>query len=174
MARMLRAVFVVLAAGYAALVGWAATALPERVPAHWGTGSGPTRWGSRGEAITNLIILGVVMVGVFAGIWLLAAKSRQLTGLNIPNREYWTAPERLAESRAKLSVDVGVMGCLAVAWACTVPVSIVRATAAPDHALPALFSVALIAFLVLLAAYLVWMIAVRWRVPPADRAAAGR
>lgn len=169
MARWLTRLFWALAGLYAALVAWAATVLPERVPAHWSGTEAPDRWGSRTEAIVMLVVLGVVMVGTFGTLISYAPRSLSHTWVNLPFKSFWQRPEHLPQAMRMISVDFGVLGCLAVAFCCAVPVSIVEAAASTDAALPGWTVPVLVGWLVLTLGYTLWMTTVRWRPPPEAR-----
>lgn len=158
-----------LVALYAGLVVWAARVLPERVPAHWSGTGAPDRWGSRTEAIVMLVVLGVVMVGIFGVAIVAIPRARSLTWVNLPNKWYWTRPEHASRTARMLAVDLGVLGCLALVFCCGVPVAIVGATHSPAAALPSWALPGFIAWLVLILGYALWMVVVRWRVPPEAR-----
>ncbi len=166
MAAWLTRGFWTLSTVYAALVVWAASVLPDRVPAHWGTSGPPDRWGNRAEAIIMLVVLGVVMVGLFGSLIVFVPRSRSLTWINVPGKWYWQRPENLPRAMQMVAVDMAVIGCLSMAFCCVVPVMIVQASQTPDAALPSWSTAAFIAFIALIIGYSVWMVAGRWRVPP--------
>jgi hypothetical protein len=169
MATWLTRLFWTLAAVYLGLVIWAAGVLPERVPAHWSGTDSPDRWGSRAETVVMLVVLGVIMVGMFGLMLVFLPRSRSLTWVNLPNKWYWEQPERLPETRHRIKVDLGVLGCLAVAFSCAVPLTIVDAALSADAALPAWSVWWFVAWLGLFLGYTVWMVAVRYRVPSEAR-----
>ena len=169
MAIWLARVFWALAAAYAGLVVWAAGALPERVPAHWSGTGPPDRWGSRTETLVVLVVLGVIMVGVFGLMLIFIPRSGSLTWVNLPNKWYWEQPERLPETLHRIKVDLGVLGCLAVAFSCAVPLTIVDAALSADAALPNWSVTAFFGWLALFVGYTVWMVTGRYRIPPEAR-----
>lgn len=166
MATWLRRLFWTLAACYAALVVWAARVLPERVPAHWGGTGPPDRWGSRTEAVVMLAVLGVIMVAIFGGLLVLVPRSLSLAWVNLPHKAFWQQPEHLPQAMRMMAVDMGVLGCLALAVSCAVPLAIVAATHSPTAALPGWAMPVFVGYLVLTLGYAAWMVTVRWR-PPA-------
>ena len=167
--RATRWVFWGLSVLYAVLVVNAAIELPDRVPTHWSGATSPDSWGSRGGTVVMMIGLGVIIIGLFAGLQILIPRNSRFTGINIPNRDYWTAPENISRAREMLRVDLAVLGCLTVAFICALPPSLVSAAAAADHALPGWFFVALGVWLAAILGYTVWMLAVRWRIPTDDQ-----
>lgn len=158
--------FWLLVAGYLALVAWAATVLPERVPMHWSGSGGPDRWGGRTEAVVMLLLVGILLGGVFGALLHVIPRSRSLTWVNVPNKAYWSQPEHVPRALEMTVVDLGVIGSLTMAFLWAIPVSIVQATERADAALPAWLTPVLVGWLVLVGAYLVWLMTVRWRIPP--------
>ena len=161
----LTTLFWMLAAVYVALVAWSALVLPDRVPLHWSGTAGPDQWGSRTETVVVLAGLGLVMVAIFGTLLVAIPRSRSLTWVNIPNQAYWQRAENLPRAVAMVTADLAVIGVLTMVMICAVPVSIVAATGRPDESLPPWTLPVIIGWAVLLTGYLVWMVAVRWRVP---------
>ncbi len=159
--------FWALAILYAGLVAWAAGVLPDRVPAHWGSSGPPDRWASRTEALVMLVVLGLIMVGIFGSLIVLLPRSRSLAWVNIPNKWYWERPENLPRAMRMITGDLAVLGCLSMAFICVVPVSIVQASRTADAALPSWTLPAIVAYLVLIIGYVIWMVAARWHPPDA-------
>ncbi len=157
--------FWVLAAAYFALVAWSAFALPERVPMHWSGTAGPDQWGSRTAAVIMLTALGLIMVAIFGTVLVAIPRSRSLTWVNLPNKAYWQRPENLPRAVDMVAADLAFIGTLTMAMICAVPVATVAATRRPDESLPGWALAVIVGWLVLLTGYLVWMVAVRWRVP---------
>ena len=157
--------FWVLVAAYFALVAWSAFALPERVPMHWGGTGGPDQWGSRTAAVIMLTGLGLVMVAIFGTMLVAIPRTRSLTWVNLPNKAYWQRPENLPRALDMVAADLAVIGAVTMALICTVPVATVAATRRPDASLPGWALAVIVGWLVALTGYLVWMVAVRWRVP---------
>jgi uncharacterized membrane protein len=169
MATWLARLFWTLATAYAGLVVWAAGVLPERVPMHWSGTGPPDRWGSRTETTVMLVVLGVIMVGTFGLMLVFIPRSRSLAWVNLPNKWYWEQPERLPETFHRIKVDLGVLGCLAVAFSGVVPLTIVEATLSDEAVLPAWSVAAFVGWLALFLGYTIWMVVVRYRVPPEAR-----
>ncbi|OFE16645.1 hypothetical protein BA895_03400 [Humibacillus sp. DSM 29435] len=165
MRNWLTKLFWVLVAVYFALVVWSAFALPDRVPMHWSGAAGPDEWGSRTAAVIMLTGLGLIMVAIFGTLLVAIPRSRSLTWVNLPHKAYWQRPENLPRAVDRVATDLAVIGALTMAMICAVPVAIVAATSRPDASLPGWALAVIIGWLVLLTGYLVWMVAVRWRVP---------
>jgi uncharacterized membrane protein len=54
-----RAVFLLSLLLFAGAVAWAASALPDRVPVHWGSGGEADRVVSRERAVVELVVIGM-------------------------------------------------------------------------------------------------------------------
>ncbi len=164
--------FVLSCVLYAALTTWAVIVLPEGpIPTHWsGVGAEPADgWSSRGGAITVLVALGVFVAALFAAILVVFARSKTLAGLNVPHKDYWIRPENLPASRRRAITDMGLLAGAMMLYLCTVVVSIVQASHDPAARLPGWELLALGVWLTVTVAWTVWMVAVRWRVPPERR-----
>jgi uncharacterized membrane protein len=99
-------------AAYAAFLGAAvlcvgqallsAPALPERMASHFGADGVPNAWMRRATFIdANLVIVGILTVA-FLALSLLCG-SRDESSIELPNKEYWMAPERRRQTLDFLS-----------------------------------------------------------------------
>jgi uncharacterized membrane protein len=71
--------------------------LPESVPSHFGSNGKATSFSSKEMMIgSHLAVIGVLLV-IF-GIVGALLKNGKASYINVPNREYWFAPERRAQS----------------------------------------------------------------------------
>ncbi|RYZ07394.1 MAG: DUF1648 domain-containing protein [Myxococcales bacterium] len=81
---------------------------PAVVPVHYGPNGLPDRWGSPAELLAvHAGVIGVSSV-LFAALPWLVRRAPSL--VNLPNKEYWLAPERRDEAAAKLEGWCGVFG----------------------------------------------------------------
>ena len=88
--------------------------LPERVASHFGSSGAADSFMSRGVYMTFMIVFVVGLPLVMTGIMTLVFRGAT-TSLNIPNRDYWLAPERRADTIAFLTNHSMQFGtCLAV------------------------------------------------------------
>ena len=139
---------------YAVAVGWAAAVLPPSgVVLHFGAGGAADRFGTRADAVTLMAALGGFLLGVGALVVLLARRG-SLSLFNVPNKDYWMAPERRPRLRRMLANDVArVLGGTLV-FLVVVPIWTVMGTGAAERSVtPVLFWVPLAGFG---AALLVW------------------
>src|SRR5262245_40603264 len=100
---MTRAKWILVLFYVAALVqlGWVASLMPEVVATHYDGAGNPNGWMSRtGMVGFHLGMLGVTALA-FVGLPV-ALRRMSSTLINIPNREYWLAPERRAATLAAL------------------------------------------------------------------------
>jgi hypothetical protein len=153
------------AAVYAAAVAWAAWRLPaDGVALHIGT-EGVDRVGPRLEAVAGFVNLGVVLTAlaalVLGGVALLPVR-----WMNVPHRDYWTAPRRAPLMRRMLAWDMAVLFSLPILFAACIPVDLTLATADPSGHPPWLFPVALGLLLAGMAARIAWMAGPRYRPAP--------
>jgi uncharacterized membrane protein len=75
--------------------------LPDRVASHFGVSGRPDAWSSREDfLIFYFVMVGIVIV-VFTVLPYLAS-IMPMSWVNLPNKEYWSAPEREAETRSFL------------------------------------------------------------------------
>jgi uncharacterized membrane protein len=81
--------------------------LPQQVASHW-SGDDPDGWMSKGSFVATFAALIASVAALFLFLpWLVRLPPR---ALNIPNRTYWTSPERLPETRAKVATALAWIG----------------------------------------------------------------
>lgn len=92
--------FLVLAIG-AASVWWSSGLLPELVASHFGAGGAANGFMPRGQYMGFMLalVLAVPSLIFFAGR---LASSVQVRFINLPNKQYWLAPERRAATLMSL------------------------------------------------------------------------
>ncbi len=132
----------------------AGSSLPPVVAAHFARGGSANGFMSRGAYLT--LMLGLV---VFLPLLLVLLHSllRHVPPrfINLPNREYWLAPERSAETLAFLQQQGAYLATLFAAFLCLVHWLVVRANGEqPPHLPEDLFAIGLALFLVTLAVWL--------------------
>lgn len=85
--------------------------LPERSATHFGVSGAPDRWGGK----TELVIVYLGTVTLMAAVFLvipLAMGRLPAASVNMPNRDYWLAPERREETLEWLSTSMILLGCV--------------------------------------------------------------
>jgi uncharacterized membrane protein len=138
--------FVMLLAAAAALIFNLAGQLPDLVAVHFdaaGRANGfMTRAGCRDFML--LSTLGVPLLITIATALLPRLIPASL--INIPNRDYWLAPERARDSLAFLSEQGLWFGCIFVVFLACVDAMLVKANAASPPAFPTTLFVAMLIF----------------------------
>ena len=113
------------------------TMMPAEVALHFDLGGKADGYGSRGEYIAFIISIAVGLPLLVAGLPLLLTTWFGGKGINIPDRDYWLAPERKEET---LGFFRGLMCWVASAMAVFVGYNhwlTIRANQLPTPALPA-------------------------------------
>ncbi|MFM7320429.1 MAG: DUF1648 domain-containing protein [Armatimonadota bacterium] len=151
-----------VALGVAQALLWRAR-LPERVATHFDGSGVPNGWMGRDTAVWfgpgMALFLGLVFVGV----------GRLIHGLptemvNLPDREYWLAPERREATLARIEAVLRWMGVLVGGFVLAVQETSFRANLAPGQRLGSGALVLLAGFLLLELVWVVRFLAM-WNVP---------
>lgn len=144
--------FVGTVVAYALVVAVVAARLPDRVPTHWSGLGAPDAYSGRTGAVLMFVGVGTLMAGLFgAFMYAFSRPGTRLSGLNVPNKEAWLAPEHLAAARVRATEDMARMGTIAMLLILAIPPSILQSAEDPSHALPGW---ALVVFLLWVAAML--------------------
>jgi uncharacterized membrane protein len=165
--KLLTLVFIALLFTGAGFVLSTTASFPDRVASHFGTeglaNGYMTREGYRSFMLFFTVGFPALMVLVIGGLPRLIP---QYT--NIPNREYWLAPERRVQVFDFLTTHALWFGCLLVLFICSVHWLVVQANA--QHPPQLANGPFLLTLGVFLAAIVVWTIGLyqRFRVPLRD------
>jgi uncharacterized membrane protein len=83
--------------------------MPERVASHFDGMGAPNSWSSRNGffGLYAAILAMLVVVFLFVPGW---SEKHGKFGMKIPHRDYWLAPERLAQTRAFFRRQMMIMG----------------------------------------------------------------
>jgi len=122
--------------------------LPALVAQHFDAAGRANGWASRDFFF---VFSWVMLLGVSAIFMLTPRMLRKLPPpmINLPNRDYWLAPERRDESMRFLEREMQWMGVLTVAFLLLVPHLAIRANLDPAHRFESRpFLILLVAFLV--------------------------
>jgi uncharacterized membrane protein len=148
-----------LVLGPAILWGTSGT-LPDRVATHFGPGGLANGWMSRDGYRTFMLALGTlvpIFVVLVSGFVPRAAAQKS----KIPNPDYWLAPERRAETYARMLSHACWLGCAMLVFFTGTHLLLLDANAAQPPRLPERPFIALVVgFVVVL---VVWMFALRMR-----------
>lgn len=148
---------------YAAVLVWAWTVLPDRVPVHWSGSDGPDRVVGRDRAVVEFGLVGAAMVLFFAA--LAGGMPRMpMTMVNVPHKEYWSREEHQPEVRRRLAADMWFFGAVVLGFLTLSVLQIVRVADAPEPRLGPLFWVAFVGVVVLSLGYA--SAATTWRYRP--------
>ncbi|MDO5698702.1 MAG: hypothetical protein Q4G51_12100 [Dermatophilus congolensis] len=154
---------------YAMAVAWAWIALPEGpIPSHWSTlGPGPADgWSSRGGTLGFMVGMGIFVGGIFAAIMAIFMTSKLFPGLNIPNKDYWTRPENIDETRRRSLTDMGTFGAATMLLLIDMVVMTVFAARTPNGQSPPWSGVAFGVFMAYAIWFTIWTATKRWKIPP--------
>jgi serine/threonine-protein kinase len=129
--------------------------LPERVATHFGAHGAPDGWMPRSAVGTaDFIFMAFVLAVVIGSALLIRLLPTRM--INLPNRDYWFAPERRRQSHARLFGHMLWFSCLMVAFLTAVNQLVFMANLRPGQPrLPGIgFVVLLVCFL---AAVIAWV-----------------
>lgn len=87
------AILALLWIAFAAYVWLTAAQLPERVATHFGMAGEPNGWMTRAGHVQFTLLFGLGVPAFVLGIFAIIGRCGD-RWLNIPNKEYWLAPER--------------------------------------------------------------------------------
>ncbi|MDT0200767.1 DUF1648 domain-containing protein [Nocardioides sp. AE5] len=164
---MARLVFWLSVLAYAGLWGVAAATLPERVPLHFGAIGEVDRWGSRTEALVTMGILGAAMALLFAALahWT-PRVPETLLNINARDKRWWLAtPEREAELRRRLEVDLHVIAAATMVLLIAVEAVMIHTAHDAEPSLPWWFFLTFGAYLAFTIAWCAFLVLRRYRTP---------
>ncbi len=111
MRRFFLPLFIALAVGGAAFIIATAGDLPGQVASHFGRGDQPNAWTPR-DTYVAIMVGAATLLPLFL-VTLITWLPRVFpSAVNIPNRDYWLAPERRERSLAVLADFGWAFGCL--------------------------------------------------------------
>ena len=84
--------FALVAIGFASDLALIWPSLPARVATHFDLAGHPNGWSSREQLLSMTAVLTILLGCAIVGARFI--KSVSLDSLNVPNRDYWLAPER--------------------------------------------------------------------------------
>jgi uncharacterized membrane protein len=130
-----RWIFLALLLLGAAYVLLTADSLPERVASHFDTAGAPNGYMSKSDY--RLFILGFTAGFPLLIVSLMGQVYRRASGrMNIPNREYWLAPERIEGTIAFLTAHAQWLGSLLVLLFCAMHHLLLQANSVQPPHLP--------------------------------------
>jgi uncharacterized membrane protein len=156
--RLPTAVFAVLAfVGFLQARLFAAT-IPPVVATHFGISGAPNGWQTQSQFFTlELILLGVCLLLAFGIPRLVGALPPSL--VNVPNKEYWLAPERRDATLAYFQAQFAWFGCVVLAFLLVVNQLVFKANQTrPRHLDHTTFVIAMFGFLAYLGIWTVRLV----------------
>lgn len=147
--------FLVLAALFIGYVASSASSLPTTVATHFSGRGHPNSWMSASGYVRFIISFGVGLPALMAGVFY-ALRWIPPSLINLPRKDFWLAPERLAKTRRYLFSRGLWLGCMMVLLMAGLHYTIVRANeVSPPQLVPKHAFTLMVIFLGALA---VWMI----------------
>lgn len=110
--------------------------LPDRMASHFGVSGAPNNWMDKPQFF--MVYAGVVVLAAIVGFavpWRIAQLPP--SSINLPNKEYWLAPERRDETFAFLQRHFAWFGCALLLLLVCVMELVMRADLDPAPQLPA-------------------------------------
>lgn len=126
--------------------------LPDRVATHFGANGLPNGWMSRDGFMKSIVAIVLAPVGVVQALGFLADRLPPSL-VNLPNKEYWLAPERRAQTMARVRTSLLEFGNAMFAFLLFVTWSIIEANTTGDRRLGGSFGYGLFAFLAFVAVW---------------------
>ena len=123
---------------YLVLIGYIAassSALPEVVATHFDASGQPDGWMSRAEHLRFMTVFGLAFPLVVPGI-VYVIRFLPDRGLNLPNRDYWPAPGRRAETMAYLCRHSLWFASMALGFVIGIHYSVIQANRLAQPQLP--------------------------------------
>lgn len=117
--------------------------LPENVATHFNAAGHPDGWMSRSSHLLFFALFGFLFPGFVVGLCYVT-RFFPPSMINLPNRDYWTAPERLPQTHNFVFRRSLWFACLAVAFVIGIHFSILEANShpRPELSLPILLPIA--------------------------------
>jgi uncharacterized membrane protein len=137
--------------------------LPERMATHFNGSGAPNGWMTReGLVKLNAATLGLVLAAVVGVAYLIRVLPPWL--LNIPNKDYWLAPERRQESARRAFAHMLWLGALVAAFLTGINhlIYVANIAGGPAHLSGSGFVALVVAFL---AAMGVWVVVLHFMFP---------
>lgn len=147
----------------AADLAWHLPRMPERLATHFGLDGQADGWTSRSSfALTQVGIL-VLLPAVFVGLSFLIPRLPTAL-INVPNRDFWLAPERRAYTMETISRFLLVLGLLLMVFLAGLMHLIMRANLEPTPKLIWGLNALVVTQLIAMGVAVIWML-LRFRRP---------
>jgi serine/threonine-protein kinase len=139
--------------------------LPAQVASHFDAGGRPNGWSSKSAyfALHTFIVLIVAICFAALPAWLEHAPARLV---NLPNKDYWLAPERRAATMARVASALTWFGCVGLIFILVVTSLVIDFNLGRKSALPAVPIWALIGGIAVCTVLLILRLLYLGRSPP--------
>jgi uncharacterized membrane protein len=126
MPAMVSALYILLLAAAAVHVGHYYPLLPDRLATHFGVGGRPNGWMSKQDFVVFYLLTLAVTSGVLLGVSVIV-RLLPPRWINLPNKDYWLAPERREQTLRSIGREVSYLGIVLGAFLIAVNHLVIRA-----------------------------------------------
>jgi heme A synthase len=138
--------------------------LPDRVPLHWAADGTPDSFGTRAQFIVSFALVGLLLVALFIGVLAIANRA-SLARVNIPHPEYWKSEQNAPRLRVMLRADLNHLFTGVFLLLLVLLLGAAASARETSGQLDWLVPVGVVVFLLFVIGYVVYLTAVRYRVP---------
>jgi uncharacterized membrane protein len=157
MPQLARPLFILLLVVAAVLISATVGQLPAQIASHFGASGAPNGWMDR-NGYRLFMLAFAVGIPLLVVLSMTLLPGRMLNGINIPNRDYWLAPDRREATLRYIATHAYWLGSLLVIFIAAIHLLLIEANRTqPPHLPGALFGTILATFL---AAMGVWMVTI--------------
>ncbi len=140
--------------------------LPEQVASHFDAAGQADGWSSKSEFLATNLAIAVGMALLFLGVTVLINKVPN-DWINLPNKDYWLAPERRAATLATINGQMEWLAAATLAFMLgltqlTIQANLASAAALPGEAFWLFFG----GYMVFMVAWLIWLLRKWYARPP--------
>lgn len=120
------AILTLLYVGFLIFVSSSEMLLPERIACHFGASGAADGWMPRSAYVSSIVIFGMLfpLLMPVLGLIQFIIPDRMM---NLPNRDYWLAPERRDETRTRLYRPSLWFACLSMGFVIGIHYSVIDA-----------------------------------------------
>ena len=149
------------------MMGYYYPQMPQRMAAHFAADGSPNGWQPRDAFfLLMFVICASSAIVAFFAPWQIASKSD--ARINLPNKEYWLAPERREATMRYIASAMAWFGCGLLFVLISGTFLAMRANLAPDHRFNSEAMLAVLAAFLLFLAFLIVQLLGRFRRVPSS------
>jgi len=139
--------------------------LPAQVASHFDAAGRPNGWSSRSAYLVLHTFIVLVITLCFAALpaWLEGAPARLV---NLPNKDYWLAPERRATTMARIASALTWFGCAGLGFVLIITSLVIDVNLGRESVLPAVPFLAVLGGIALCTVLLILRLLYLGRSPP--------